>query len=120
MSDRAHALIGGVVLAVALVSCVLVRLTPASPREITLDPKNALIVQIPITEDEDGRRVAKFIHECCACSSVHRVAVVLNDGEIEMYWWADDIGTARARWRKGLTMRDPWPPRSDPWSASER
>ena len=116
MSDRAHALIGGAVLAVALVSCVLVGLTPAAPRKTTLDSKDALIVQIPIVEDEHGKRVAKFTHECCDCGSVHHVAVLVKDGEIEMFWWADETATRKARWRKGLFV----PNQGDPWSASER
>ena len=120
MSDRAHAFVGGAVLAAALVSCVLVKLTPAAPREMVLDPKDALIVELAITEDEQGRRVAKFTHECCACGSVHHVAVLVEDGEIEMYWWADEAATRRARWRKGLMERDPWPPSNDPWMPSDR
>jgi hypothetical protein len=115
MSDRVHALVGGAVLAVALVSCVLVRLTPAAPRKVQLDPSDALIVAVPLV---DG--VAKFTHECCSCGSVHHVCVLVKDGEIEMYWWADDLETKRVQWRRGLTARDPWPPRDDPWSASER
>ena len=120
MSNRAHALIGGAVLAVALVSCVLVRLTPAAPRDVTLDPKDALIIQIPITEDKHGRRLARLTHECCDCGSVHRVIALVMDGEIEMYWWTDEAATRKARRRKGLPDRDLWPGRSNPWSASER
>ena len=115
MTDRAQSLVGGALLAVALVSCVLVRLTPAAPRKVELDPKDALVVAVPVV---DG--VAKFTHECCACASVHHVAVVLKDGEIEMYWWADEIATRRARWRKGLMMRDPWAAESGDRGAQDR
>jgi len=120
MSERTGAFVGGVILAVALISCVLVKLTPAAPRQLVLDPKDAMVATVPFTVDDQGRRIAWFTHECCQCSSVHRVAVTSGEEGIEMYWWADEGATRKARRKKGMLPPDPWAAESGRWGSTDR
>ena len=122
MSERAGAFVGGVILAVALVSCVLVKLTPAAPRQLVLDPKKAMVATVPLFIDDQGRAVGRFIHECCACGSTHTVGITLTNKGVEMFWWTDEVATRKARIRRGIVERNPWAAESDydPWSSPDR
>jgi len=116
MSDRVGAFIGSMILAAALVSCVLVKLTPAAPRKITLDPKDAVTAIVLPTVGEQGQMLFWFNHECCACGSSHRVLLLPTEEGIRMFWWADKVATRKARTRKGTVERNPWAAESDPWN----